>query len=141
MRCVKPKLLDRERKAGKIRGPLHGIPVIIKDNIDLAGAVTTAGSLALAGICARATRRWSTGSRAAGAIVIAKANLSEWANFRSRWSWSGWSAVGGLAVNPHDPAAHGLWLELGIGGGDRRAPCAARRGNRDQRLDRLSGFR
>ena len=95
--------LDRERRAGKIRGPLHGIPVVIKDNIDVAGAVTTAGSLALTGNLRTHNAPLVDRLTAAGAIVIAKTNLSEWANFRSRWSSSGWSAVGGLAVNPHDP--------------------------------------
>ena len=94
--------LDRERRAGKIRGPLHGIPVVIKDNIDLADAVTTAGSLALAGNLRAHNAPLVDQLIAAGAIVIAKTNLSEWANFRSRWSSSGWSAVGGLTVNPHN---------------------------------------
>jgi amidase len=94
---------DTERAAGKVRGPMHGIPVIIKDNIDLEGAVTTAGSFALADN--RSTSSAPLVSRLIfeGAIVIAKANLSEWANFRSRHSSSGWSAVGGLVVNARDP--------------------------------------
>lgn len=95
--------LDRERTAGKLRGPLHGIPVIIKDNIDLEGSVTTAGSLALAGNLRTRNAPLVDRLAAAGVIVIAKSNLSEWANFRSRWSSSGWSAVGGLAVNPRNP--------------------------------------
>ncbi len=95
--------LDRERRAGDIRGPLHGIPVVLKDNIDVADAVTTAGSLALAGNLRTDNAPLVDELIAAGAIVIAKTNLSEWANFRSRWSSSGWSAVGGLAVNPHNP--------------------------------------
>jgi amidase len=95
--------LDRERKAGKLRSALHGIPVIIKDNIDLQGSVTTAGSLALAGNLRTRNAPLVDRLAAAGVIVIAKANLSEWANFRSRWSSSGWSAVGGLAVNPRNP--------------------------------------
>jgi amidase len=95
--------LDRERKAGKLRGPLHGIPVIIKDNIDLQGSVTTAGSLALAGNLRTSNAPLVDRLVAVGVIVIAKSNLSEWANFRSRWSSSGWSAVGGLAVNPRNP--------------------------------------
>jgi amidase len=96
------KQLDRERAAGKLRGPLHGVPVIIKDNIDLAGTATTAGSFAL--IDNRRTSSAALVERlaAAGAIIIAKANLSEWANFRSRNSASGWSAVGGLVPNPRD---------------------------------------
>ena len=96
------KALDEERRAGKSRGPLHGVPVILKDNIDLAGMVTTAGSLALAANRRERSAPVAGDLAAAGAIVIAKANLSEWANFRSRYSSSGWSAVGGLAVNAHD---------------------------------------
>jgi amidase len=95
--------LDRERKAGKLRGPLHGVPVVIKDNIDLAGSVTTAGSLALADNLRARNAPLVDRLMAAGAIVIAKTNLSEWANIRSSWSSSGWSAAGGLAVNPLDP--------------------------------------
>jgi amidase len=79
------------------------LPVVLKDNIDVADAVTTAGSLALAQNLRTDNAPLVDRLAAAGAIVIAKTNLSEWANFRSRWSSSGWSAVGGLAVNPHDP--------------------------------------
>jgi len=96
------RALDAERAAGKVRGPLHGVPVIIKDNIDLAGTVTTAGSFALERNERTASAPVVERLTAGGAIVIAKANLSEWANFRSRQSTSGWSAVGGLVVNPRD---------------------------------------
>jgi amidase len=95
--------LDAERAAGKLRGPLHGVPVIIKDNIDLAGAVTTAGSFALADNERPASAPLVEQLTRAGAVVIAKANLSEWANFRSKQSTSGWSAVGGLVANARDP--------------------------------------
>ena len=95
--------LDRERKAGKIRGPLHGVPIIIKDNIDLAGSATTAGSLALVNNLRTRNAPLVDRLAEAGVVVIAKANLSEWANIRSGWSSSGWSAVGGLAVNPLNP--------------------------------------
>ncbi len=107
--AVNPRALDeaRERDAARrvarLRGPLHGIPVILKDNIDAAGWVTTAGSLALERNLREQDAPLVAKLREAGAIVIAKANLSEWANFRSFESSSGWSAVGGLAVNPHDP--------------------------------------
>jgi amidase len=97
------KRFDAERAAGKSRGPLHGVPIVIKDNIDIAGTVTTAGSLALAENLRERNAPLVDRLAAAGIIVIAKTNLSEWANFRSMWSSSGWSAVGGLAVNPHDP--------------------------------------
>ena len=94
--------LDAERRAGKLRGPLHGIPVLVKDNIDTADRMhTTAGSEALAG--ERPTRDAFIVERlrAAGAIVLGKTNLSEWANFRSTHSSSGWSARGGQARNPY----------------------------------------
>ncbi|MGA2529025.1 MAG: amidase [Acidimicrobiales bacterium] len=94
--------LDAERARGDVRGPLHGIPVLVKDNIDTTGGEgTTAGSLALA--MSRPLRDAVVVQRlrAAGAIVLAKTNLSEWANFRARHSSSGWSAVGGQCVNPH----------------------------------------
>jgi amidase len=107
--------LDRERKAGKLRGPLHGVPVIIKDNIDLAGAVTTAGSLALTGNLRTRNAPLVDRLASAGVIVIAKANLSEWANIRSSWSSSGWSAVGGLAVNPLDPSRTACGSSSGSG--------------------------
>ncbi len=94
-------ILDAERKAGKLRGRLHGIPVLLKDNIDVAGMVNSAGSLALsenrpgqdAFIVARL--------REAGAVILGKTNLSEWANFRSTRSTSGWSSRGGQTRNPY----------------------------------------
>lgn len=97
------KRLDAERAAGKLRGPLHGVPIVIKDNIDMAGTVTTAGSLALIDNLRERNAPLVDRLVAAGVVVIAKSNLSEWANIRSSWSSSGWSAVGGLAVNPRDP--------------------------------------
>jgi len=84
-------------------GPLNGIPILIKDNIDVRGLVTTAGSLALAENLAAQDAPAIAGLRAAGAVILGKANLSEWANIRSQWSSSGWSAVGGLARNAHAP--------------------------------------
>jgi amidase len=94
--------LDQERRAGRVRGPLHGVPILLKDNIESwDGTATTAGSLALidnvperdAPIVKRLTD--------AGAVILGKANLSEWANFRSTRSISGWSGVGGLVRNPY----------------------------------------
>ena len=94
--------LDAERRAGQVRGPLHGIPVMLKDNIDTAdGMQTTAGSLALVDSGVPRDSAVASRLRAAGALLIAKTNLSEWANFRSRQSTSGWSARGGLTRNPH----------------------------------------
>ncbi len=94
--------LDRERRSGKLRGPLHGIPVVIKDNIDTADRLrTTAGSLALAESTAVRDAHLVERLRAAGAVLLAKTNLSEWANFRSTRSTSGWSGRGGQVRNPY----------------------------------------
>ena len=93
--------MDKERKAGKIRSPLHGIPVLIKDNIDTADKMmTTAGSLALVGHIATKDAFIIKQLRAAGAVLLGKTNLSEWANFRSSRSSSGWSSRGGQTKNP-----------------------------------------
>jgi amidase len=96
------RALDAERRAGRLRGPLHGVPILIKDNIESADDMpTTAGSLALAdnvtGRDAPLVRRL----RDAGAVILGKTNLSEWANIRSGASISGWSAIGGLTKNPY----------------------------------------
>jgi amidase len=94
--------LDRERKAGRVRGPLHGIPILIKDNIATGDRMlTTAGSLALAGGPALHDAFIANRLREAGAVILGKTNLSEWANFRGRRSISGWSARGGLCKNPY----------------------------------------
>lgn len=94
--------LDAERKAKGPRGPLHGIPVLIKDNIDTADRMmTTAGSLALLGSIAARDSVVVERLRAAGAVILGKTNLSEWANFRSSHSTSGWSGRGGLTRNPY----------------------------------------
>ena len=94
--------LDQERREGRIRGPLHGIPAMLKDNIATADRMqTTAGSLALEGAGAPRDSWVAARLRAAGALLIAKTNLSEWANFRSTRSTSGWSARGGLTRNPY----------------------------------------
>jgi amidase len=94
--------LDQERKAGKLRGPLHGIPVLLKDNIDTGDQLqTTAGALALAGNHAAKDSFVAAQLRKAGAIILGKTNLSEWANFRSSHSASGWSSRGGQTHNPY----------------------------------------
>ena len=104
---INPKALaeadarDAEQKAGKPRGALHGIPVLLKDNIDAAGMVNSAGSLALADNKPARDAFLVERLRAAGAVILGKANLSEWANFRSTRSTSGWSSRGGQTKNPY----------------------------------------
>ncbi len=94
--------LDAERRAGKLRGPLHGIPVLLKDNIGTADRMnTTAGSLALLGATPSADAFLVRRLRDAGAVILGKTNLSEWANFRSTHSSSGWSGRGGQCRNPY----------------------------------------
>jgi amidase len=94
--------LDRERKSKGARGPLHGIPILIKDNIDTADRMmTTAGSLALLNSHATRDAFIVKQLRQAGAVILGKTNLSEWANFRSTHSSSGWSARGGQTKNPY----------------------------------------
>lgn len=95
------KALDAELAAGASRGPLHGVPVLLKDNIEAAELATTAGSLALQDNKTGRDAPLVARLRAAGAVILGKTNLSEWANFRSNGSSSGWSAVGGLTKNPH----------------------------------------
>ena len=95
--------LDAERLGSGPRGPMHGIPVVLKANIDTADRMeTTAGSLALKGHIPPADAFIVKKLREAGAVILAKANLSEWANFRSDWSSSGWSSIGGQTKNPYD---------------------------------------
>ena len=94
--------LDGERRSGRVRGPLHGIPILIKDNIATGDRMmTTAGSLALAGAPAPMDAFVAGRLRAAGAVILGKTNLSEWANFRSTHSSSGWSGRGGQTRNPY----------------------------------------
>ncbi len=94
--------LDRERREKDARGPLHGVPVLLKDNIDTADRMhTTAGSLALADHIAKQDAFVVARLRAAGCVILGKTNLSEWANFRSTRSTSGWSARGGQTRNPY----------------------------------------
>ena len=96
------KMLDAERKIKGPRGPLHGIPVLLKDNIATADKMqTTAGSLALLGVKPPRDAFVVSRLREAGAVILGKTNLSEWANMRSTRSTSGWSARGGLTKNPY----------------------------------------
>jgi amidase len=91
----------RDREPGAPRGPLHGVPVLVKDNIDVRGLPATAGSPALGDAGDRGDAFLVARLREAGAVILGKANLSEWANFRSQRSTSGWSTLGGQAANPH----------------------------------------
>lgn len=118
--------LDEERRAGKSRGPLHGIPILIKDNIDTADRMTTtAGSLALENTVAPKDAFIVERLRAAGAVIIGKTNLSEWANFRSSRSVSGWSARGGQTHNPYVIDRNPCGSSSGSGAATAANLCAA----------------
>ena len=107
--------LDRERKEKGKRSPLHGIPLLLKGNIDTGdGMETTAGSMALAGFKAVKDAFLVEQLRMAGAVILGKTNLSEWANFRSTRSSSGWSSIGGQTINPY---------------GEERSPCGSSSGS------------
>ncbi|HEX8726879.1 MAG TPA: amidase [Gemmatimonadaceae bacterium] len=110
--------LDAERRAGKLRGPLHGVPILVKDNLATADRMlTTAGSLALVGATVPRDAFVVQRLRAAGAIILGKANLSEWANFRSTHSSSGWTGRGGQCRNPYalDRSPSGSSSGTGVG--------------------------
>jgi len=110
--------LDQERNAKGARGPLHGIPVLIKDNIDTADRMmTTAGSLALVGSKPPKDSFVAQRLRAAGAVILGKTNLSEWANIRSSHSVSGWSGRGGLTKNPYALDRNACGSSSGTGAG------------------------
>jgi amidase len=118
--------LDQERKAKGPRGPLHGIPVLIKDNIDTADRMmTTAGSLALVGSKPPKDSFVAEKLRAAGAVILGKTNLSEWANIRSSHSTSGWSGRGGLTKNPYALDRNACGSSSGSGAGVSANLCAA----------------
>ncbi len=93
---------DRRRAAGTTRGPLDGVPVLVKDNIDTAGLATTAGSRHLAGTPPRRDAEIVRRLRSSGAVILGKTNLTEWANFRTSTGCEGWSTVGGQTRNPHN---------------------------------------
>jgi amidase len=118
--------LDEERKAKGPRGPLHGIPVFIKDNIDTADRMmTTAGSLALVGSKPTKDSFVAEKLRAAGVVILGKTNLSEWANIRSSHSTSGWSGRGGLTKNPYALDRNPCGSSSGSGAGVSANLCAA----------------
>jgi len=118
--------LDRERKEKGVRGPLHGIPLLIKDNIDTADRMmTTAGSLALVGSKPQQDSFVAKKLREAGAIIIGKTNLSEWANFRSNHSSSGWSGRGGQTKNAYVLDRNPCGSSSGSGAAAAASLCAA----------------
>ncbi len=118
--------LDVERGQGNVRGPLHGAPILIKDNIDTADEMqTTAGSLALEGSIARRDSGVAERLRAAGAVILGKTNLSEWANFRGLRSTSGWSGRGGLTRNPYALDRNACGSSSGSGVAAAASLCAA----------------
>jgi amidase len=98
---VEARAADARRAAGRTRGPLDGLPILVKDNIGIAGLPTTAGSLALARNVRDTSAPVVRNVAGAGAVILGRTNLSEWANIRSQHSSSGWSAVGGLTRNPY----------------------------------------
>jgi len=107
---------DKRRAKGKTLGPLDGIPVLLKDNIDTGDKMqTTAGSFALAGKPATQDSTVAANLRAAGAVILGKTNLSEWANFRSFFSTSGWSGRGGLTHNPYSTDRNACGSSSGSG--------------------------
>jgi amidase len=119
------KTLDKERKQKHIRGPLHGIPVLIKDNIDTSDRMmTTAGSLALVGAKPPRDSMVAQKLREAGAVILGKTNLSEWANIRSNQSSSGWSGRGGLTKNPYVLDRNPCGSSSGSGAGVSANLCA-----------------
>ena len=120
------EVLDRERKQKGPRGPLHGLPILIKDNIETADKMmTTAGSLALAGTPAPKDAALVTRLRDAGAILLGKTNLSEWANYRSSHSTSGWSGRGGQTRNPYCLDRNPSGSSSGSGAACAASLCAA----------------
>ncbi|MDA1310289.1 MAG: amidase [Proteobacteria bacterium] len=118
--------LDRERAEGRVRGPLHGVPILVKDNIASGDKMmTSAGSLALDGIGAPADSHVVSRLRAAGAVLLGKTNLSEWANFRSTRSSSGWSSRGGQVRNAYATDRTPGGSSSGSGVAAARGFCAA----------------
>ena len=121
-----------------MRGPLHGIPILIKDNIEAKGPVpTTAGSLALKDNITNRDAPLVARLRDAGAIILGKTNLSEWANIRSNNSTSGWSAVGGLTKNPHALDRNTCGSSAGSGAATAASFGADHDRHRNRRIDHL----
>ncbi|WP_340103479.1 amidase [Rhodohalobacter sp. 8-1] len=107
--------LDQERRDGNVRGPLHGVPILLKDNINTADMPTTAGSLFLEGSIPPTDAFITDKLRDAGAVILGKTNLSEWANFHSSFSSSGWSSLGGQVNNPYETSRNPCGSSAGSG--------------------------
>ena len=120
------KRLDDERSRGAVRSPLHGVPILVKDNVEVVGLPGSAGSTALLGRPVAHDAPLVTRLRDAGLVILGSTNLSQWANMRSPFSTSGWSAVGGLTVNPYrlDRCAGGSSSGSGAALAARLAPLA-----------------
>ena len=132
--------LDAERRKSGPRGPLHGIPILIKDNVGTADKMeTTAGSLALVGARPPRDAFVAERLRAAGAVILGKTNLSEWANFRSTHASSGWSGRGGQCRNPYALDRTPSGSSSGSAAAAAASFCAAAIGTETERLDRESG--
>ena len=130
--------MDAERKAKGVRGPMHGIPVLIKDNIDTADRMaTSAGSLALAESKAAKDAFIAGRLRESGAVLLGKTNLSEWANFRSTRSSSGWSGRGGQTRNPYALDRNPCGSSSGSGAAVSANLCAVGRGDGNRRVHRV----
>ncbi len=133
--------LDRERREKGARGPLHGIPVVLKDNIDTADRMrTSAGSLALAEAIAARDAFVVERLRVAGCVILGKTNLSEWANFRGARSTSGWSARGGQTRNPYALDRNTSGSSSGSAAAMADLACRSGRWYRDRRVHRQSGI-
>ena len=129
--------LDRERRDKGPRGPLHGIPVVLKDNIDTADRMrTSAGRLRSRRSIAARDAFIVERLRAAGCVILAKTNLSEWANFRGKRSTSGWSAPRRADAQPVRARSQHQRVELGLGRGNHGQPLRRCRRHRNRRLDR-----
>ena len=134
-----PSALDAERQAGKVRGPMHGMPVLLKDNIDVVGMVNSAGSLALADNRPATDAFLVTRLREAGAVILGKTNLSEWANFRSTRSSSGWSSRGGQTKHAYVLDRNPCGSSAGTGTAMAASLAARGRRHRDRRQHPVPG--